>query len=113
MSACKENVVNEFAEEMAYGNMNLLYPGCFRRIHVKEVIDQVFHFSAAFSRYAYCNKPHFAGLLQGLDNVGRVAAGADSNGNVSFFTESLHLLQEDVFKTVIVADCGENRGIGC
>ena len=50
--------------------------------------------------------------LEGLDAVAAVAAGGDGEEDVAGLAEGFDLALEDVVEGVVVADGGENAGVG-
>ena len=57
--------------------------------------------------------PFIFGGLCGFEDVGGCSAGGKCPEDVSFFDEGFDLSAEDFFESVVVADGGEDGGVGC
>ncbi len=69
------------------------------------------HSRGGSSRPAKSTQPLSPGPFQGLENIGRGAAGTDSQGHISRARQGLQLPQEDVLEKIVVADARQNGGV--
>ena len=53
----------------------------------------------------------FARRLEGRDHVWRAPRSRNGNKDIAWLTEAPHLPLEDTLEAVIVADCGQDRGV--
>jgi hypothetical protein len=77
------------------------------------VIDNSAQLAAGSAGKAHGDKFLLAGHVDGAQNVWRVSAGADGEGNVVASPNSVDLAGEDIVKGIIVAHGGQDRRIGC
>lgn len=57
------------------------------------------------------NQSKFLGGLQSQNDIGGIAAGGNSDGNITGLSEGLHLASENLVEAEIVRDRGDARGV--
>ena len=92
--------------------MAFLDPGRIRGWHAQTEVGLALEFPAAVSRQCDGDQPHGACSLDRSEHVRRVATGGEPDRHIPGAPEPLDLAQEDVLETIIVADAGQDRGIG-
>ena len=76
------------------------------------VIAEVAHLAAAVAGEADGGEPDFAGLMEGVEDVGRVAGGGDAEEDVAGLAEGFDLAGEDLVEAEVVGAGGEDGGVG-
>ena len=76
------------------------------------VITELAHFSAAGAGEADGGEAGFAGLFEGVENVGGVAGGGDAEEEVAGFGDGFDLAGKYCVVAEVVGAGGEDRGVG-
>src|SRR6185312_9444460 len=69
------------------------------------------HAASSVAGEADGGEAHLAGLVEGAEDVGRVAGGGDAEEDVAGLAEGFDLALEDVVEAVVVAAGGEDGGV--
>ncbi len=96
---------------MPCGHVNLLNTWGAVGGNDEGIVGHFCEVASVVSRQGDGFNAHLLGHLDGPDNVSRVSTSADTDSDVSFFPQGHNLLGEDLRKTIIVADAGEDGGI--
>jgi hypothetical protein len=75
------------------------------------VIAEVPHLAAVVAAEADGDEVHLAGLVEGLEDVGGVARGGDTEEDVAGLAEGFDLSRKDAIEAEVVAGSGKYRGI--
>jgi len=76
------------------------------------VIAEIAHLAATVAGEADGGEAGFAGLFEGLKDVGRVAGGGDAEEDVAGLAEGFDLASEDLIEAEVVGAGGEDGGVG-
>jgi hypothetical protein len=76
------------------------------------VVAEIAHLAAARAGEADGGDAGFAGLFEGVEDVGGVAGGGDSEKDVAGLAEGFDLAGKDLIETEVVAAGGEDGGVG-
>jgi len=76
------------------------------------VVAEVAHLAAAVAGEADGGDVHLLGLMEGVDDVFGVAGGGDAEEEVAGLAEGFDLALEELIEAEVVADGGEDGGVG-
>jgi hypothetical protein len=108
----KKDSLYEFADNMRCCYVAFLDPrGCLGIYDQGELAD-LSQFTSTTSCQAQGVKAPIAGGLHGKKHIFRVAAGADSPGDIVFLAEGHDLLGKDFIKRKVIGNAGQHRGVG-
>jgi hypothetical protein len=105
-------VFDEHAEDVFEGEVRLLDVHGNGGGDDDVVVTEGAHLAAIVTREADGGDVHFFGLVEGLENVGRVARGGDAEEDVAGLAEGFELAGEEVVEAEVVAGSGEDGGVG-
>ena len=80
--------------------------------HYQRQIADGLDTAAIFAEQANSAVPFFMGQFQRLQDIRGIAAGRNSYYQIARHSQRFNLTTEDIVKTLIVTDSGQNRGIG-
>lgn len=92
--------------------MDLLDPRGAGRVDVEAVIRHAQSLTAIVAGKGDGRHARLRGLAKSFEHIGRSPAGGDTPGDVPLLTEGLDLSGEDEGKIRIVADAGQEGGVG-
>src|SRR6266568_6266201 len=96
---------------MADRNVALLDSGSVYRRNCNCYIDTFCEHPTIFACESDGFKPLLPGCLNGGNDIGRITTGADGNRYVPRPTQALDLPRKNLFKSIVIANRGENRRI--
>jgi hypothetical protein len=102
---------DQFADDVAGENMRLLNPRRFLRRNAYTVIDGGSHLPAILAYQTDCDELSPARDFHRADDIGGIAAGTDSEGNVTGQSDSFDLAHEYRIERVAVPNAGERRRV--
>ena len=82
--------------------------GAVRR-NIDGEIDYFSDISSIFAGKSHRDKTQFFGHFQTLQNIGRIAAGADAPRNITGLADRSHLLAEYFGEIIIISDTRNHR----
>jgi hypothetical protein len=107
----KDLLFHQFCNGVAYQDVALLDARCFVGRRTNAVIHRVLERPARRARQPDSVQSHLLGHSQRLDDVGRIAAGRDADGDISRATQSLHLPREYCIEPIVIPNCGNTRAV--
>ena len=96
---------------MSYGDVAFLDSGGGIRFHRESQISNFGQLAAAAGHADGCDADS-PGFINGPDDVGGVAAGADAPGYVTPAAECQYLFGENIVEVIVIADAGQYRCVG-
>ncbi len=108
----EDEALDEHAEDVFQGEVGFL--DVHGGVGGNDDVDfgDVLHRAAVVTGIGDGVQAEAAGTLEGLDAVLRVARGGDGEEDVARLAESFDLALEDVVEVEVVADGGEDAGVG-
>ena len=104
--------LDEHAEDVFEGEMRFLDVHGYGGGDDDVVIAEVVHFAAAVAGEADGDEVLFSGLVEGVEDVGRVAGGGDAEEEVAGLAEGFDLAGEDLVEAEVVGAGCEDGGVG-
>ncbi len=98
---------------MTKRDMAFLDPRRERGRHDKRVINESGQFAPRSACPSHRDESAFTGCGDALQDIGRVSARADADGDVSFATMGSHLASEQLVISIVIRNTGNSRDIRC
>jgi len=108
----EDEALDDHAEDVLEREMRLLDVHSDGRGDDDAVVAKAAHLAAVVAGQAESGDAHLLGLVQGFDDVGRVAGGGDTEEDVAGLTESFDLALEETVKAEVVASGRQDGGVG-
>ncbi len=108
----EKNAVGEQAQDVAGQGMGFLDAGGRLRLDAEGQGGDFFQPSSRPGE-PDCVQAHLVRDLDSLEDVFRITAGADAQGDIALKAKGTNLLGEDLIEMVIIADAGNDRRVGC
>ena len=109
---CQELFLSQFTQDVPERNMTFLNPRRHRRRDDKGKVHQRGEFAAGPAGPSHGGESAGLRRFHALEDIRRIAAGADRDGQVAFLAMGPHLAGKEFVIPVVVGDAGDRGDVG-